>query len=233
MRENKSLVGLEQAFIDLNDVGYYEFTCSKGHLSFNAVQEQKFELLFQNGCHAILDGYCREAITSFSASLESFYAFFIEISCIKNETPKEDKENSWKIVTRQSERQLGAFLYLWLTEYKKIPKLLKQRDIEFRNTVVHQGKIPTSEEAINFGQSVLYLFEEYLPLIKTSFIEEIRKATHEHIKKVNSQIPEGSTKSGSTQPTIISLIASEESKSLEKHLIEVSNWRRKFNSSKP
>jgi hypothetical protein len=43
----------------------------------------KFEVLFDLAANAIVDGYYREAIASFAASLERFFEFFVHVACLK------------------------------------------------------------------------------------------------------------------------------------------------------
>ena len=59
------------AFVEFRDDGRYEVTCPKGHQAIVFLQQQKFELLFEIGAYAIADGYYREAVSSFAASLSA------------------------------------------------------------------------------------------------------------------------------------------------------------------
>jgi hypothetical protein len=227
MRED--IANADTGFVEVNNDGVYRFKCSKGHLSFNAVQEQVFEILFEYGCHAMLDGYYREAISSFTSALERFYEFYIKLVCIKNDIKKNHRSKVWKKVSNQSERQLGAFIFLWTTEFKETPILLKDGDIKFRNDVIHKGKIPTQEDAEKYGQSVLNLFNNYLPKIKHSYSDEISIAVREHIVEVNNKIPEGSSRSGSSQSTIISLNSEIDlDKTFNERLENVRYWHRQY-----
>ena len=63
----------------------------------------------------------------------------------------------WKLVSKQSERQLGAYLVNHAFEFGEIPPTLpKKPDLQkFRNDVVHNGVIPTEQRAIVFGDAVL------------------------------------------------------------------------------
>ena len=65
--------------VEMRDDGLYNVTCSKGHTTVNAIQEQKFEVLFDLGAMALLDGYPREAVSSIAASLERFYEFYVQV----------------------------------------------------------------------------------------------------------------------------------------------------------
>lgn len=60
------------------------FECQKGHKNFVILQEERFETLFQIGANAIIDGYYREAVNSFTTSLERFYEFSIKVFCNGN-----------------------------------------------------------------------------------------------------------------------------------------------------
>ena len=43
--------------VEMRDDGFYRITCPAGHTSLTALQEQKFEILFDIGAYALLDGY--------------------------------------------------------------------------------------------------------------------------------------------------------------------------------
>jgi len=65
-------------FDELNDENLYEFVCPKGHRSLTQLQEQKFEILFDIASLALIDGYTKEAVSSYSSSLERFIGILIE-----------------------------------------------------------------------------------------------------------------------------------------------------------
>ena len=85
---------------ELRDEGPYEVECAQGHRSFVLLQLQRFEILFHIGAYAVLDGYYREAVSSFTASLERFYEFFIRAAMIKEGVTDTEIENAWKLVDR-------------------------------------------------------------------------------------------------------------------------------------
>ena len=68
---------------DLRDDGVYDVTCSEGHRQIASVQGPRFQTLFEVAVNAILDGYYREAILSFSGSLERFLDYYVEIIALK------------------------------------------------------------------------------------------------------------------------------------------------------
>src|SRR3989337_476368 len=118
------LVQIPVQIVDIRDDGLYEITCQNGHTTITALQEQKFEVLFDIGAHAIFDGYYREAVSSFISSLERFYEFYIKVISREQNVSPEEFNQCWKMVARHSERQLGAFICLYLFENKKSPNVL-------------------------------------------------------------------------------------------------------------
>ena len=128
---------------EFRDDSRYEHTCSKGHKTTTVLQQQRFEILFEIGAHAILDGYYRESVSSFTSSLERFYEFAIRVFLDNPSCPDTLVQDCWKLVSRQSERQLGAFIVLWAAAFRTTPDLLSNKDVEFRNEVIHKGTIPT------------------------------------------------------------------------------------------
>jgi len=56
------------AVVNYNDEGRYNLECQNGHSTLVVLQNQKFEVLYEIGANAILDGYYREA----DASIPSF-----------------------------------------------------------------------------------------------------------------------------------------------------------------
>jgi hypothetical protein len=149
----------EDIFVEMTDEGIYQFTCYKGHDSFTVIQQEKFELLFDLGAMALLDGYSREAVSSLTAALENFCSFYIRVITSKFDVNAKELANTWCLVSPQSERQLGAFYFLYLINNKKAPPTIPNSAIKFRNDVIHKGYIATTNEVIKYGQILLeYIF---------------------------------------------------------------------------
>ncbi|MFQ2347572.1 hypothetical protein [Aeromonas dhakensis] len=166
-------------FIEFRDDGRYEFTCEDGHKTVTILQQQRFEILFDIGAYAILDGYYRDAVASFASSLERFYEFFILASFLEDDLDYQVFHKTWTNVSSQSERQLGAFIFIYLKSFSSPPPLLKSSN--FRNKVIHQGKIPSREEAINFGNEVLSIIRPTMELVKNKFPRGVEKSVIQHI----------------------------------------------------
>lgn len=153
---------------EYNDSGVFHSTCSRGHQSVTVLQQNRSELLFEIACNAINDGYYREAVSSFAASLERFYEYAIQVILKSGGTPPDLFKSCWKEVSNQSERQLGAFMFLWAASFSEKPGILDNNWIKFRNKVVHKGGIPSKDEAIEFGEAV---YEVMSPLRARLFKE--------------------------------------------------------------
>lgn len=102
------------AVVEPCDNGRYEVKCPKGHESVTILQQQKFEVLFDIGAYALVDGYYREAVSSFTSSLERFYEFVIRAVLFQRGISEKVFNQTWKLVERQSLKQVGGF-YIYLS----------------------------------------------------------------------------------------------------------------------
>lgn len=210
----------EYRLVEMNNNGLLSSTCSRGHTTITMLQQQKFEILFQIASMALLDGYPREAITSTAAALERFYEFFINIICIKNNSNLDDFEDLWKHVENQSERQFGAYLFIYYFDKKgSLPPIIddKKPSIsgisknktkkwkEFRNNVVHKGYIPSSNEAFSYMELVFNYINTLVDDIKENYSDEILKSVFNYQLKRTKNSDNSTPISSMSIPTIISL----------------------------
>ncbi len=173
---------------ELQDNGLYRMKCRSGHDTVTCVQEQKFEVLFELALNAIVDGYYREAVASFTSALERFYEFYIQVLCVKRGLPEVTFSDAWKKVARQSERQFGAYLFAHVLETASAPPLLTEALITFRNDVIHKGKIPSRDEALRFGQAVLEVVTPILGVLKRDEAIHVGAVVNQHIRRTMQQI---------------------------------------------
>jgi hypothetical protein len=167
---------------DIPESGLIEATCNQGHRSAIVIQQSKFEILAQMGVNAVANGSYRDAVLSLATSLERLYEFFIEAVCRKQGVSLDTFAVTWKQMSSQSERQLGAFLTAYLLETGETPKLLARTPVEFRNSVVHKGRFPTSEEATDFGAVVFDCARPILNVLRSpSYAGIVRTLTMERI----------------------------------------------------
>jgi hypothetical protein len=176
----------QQFFVELapkNDCTY-EINCPRGHRFRADILYHEFQKLFEVAINALIDGYYREAVGSFTASYERFMELFIRIVAKAHGVDEQTINSTWKSISRQSERQLGAFALLFMLEFKVRPNLLKDKPhIELRNQVVHQGYFPTREQCMAYGEAVLLFIRGAIGRLHHS-----DKYRDELIRSINDQI---------------------------------------------
>ncbi|MES2566214.1 MAG: hypothetical protein V4565_05075 [Bacteroidota bacterium] len=157
-------------FEQVNNTGLYEVTCNKGHKSYTIIDNMDFEILFEYGINAIADGYYRESVSSLTASMERYFEFAIKTILRNSNVDFAIIDKTWKNIANQSERQLGAYIALYTQAFGEEPILLNSnKDVPFRNSVIHKGYIPTKEQAIEFGNAILKMIETSLITLKSKF----------------------------------------------------------------
>lgn len=135
--------------------GKLTLRCKQGHETVVTLPIPLFELLFDFGCAALLDGYAREAIMNFASSFERFEEFTCRFLLARRNVSFEGVDGWWKWVRTSSERQMGSFVALWISEFFEPPPLLTNNLVALRNKCVHQGLIPPENEAKDYGEAVL------------------------------------------------------------------------------
>lgn len=187
-----------------NDLTFH-LECLLGHRSVLIFNAPKFELLFDMGASALLDGYGREAVSSFAAAQERFHEFGIKVFLIRRNVSKEQLLNTWKLVANQSERQLGAYYFLYLLHFNAPPPTNTKR-VEFRNNVIHKGYVPTMAEATDYAEYVYDYIVETLEAMKSSLNGEIDQVCKDEEEQMLRSVPAGVTKRSAAAPTMIWLL---------------------------
>jgi len=160
---------------ELTDDRVYHLTCNEGHETVIIFEPHVYELLFEMGLYALIDGYAREAVANFAAAIERFHEFSINVfaaKALQSISYMEDFPTAWRELSKQTERQLGAFVMMYLITFKRSPKLMPQKKIEFRNDVIHKGKFPSISETTEYAK----LTFEY---IKNKLIEMKKELSNE------------------------------------------------------
>lgn len=174
--------GAPSLFVELTDHMYAVAQCENGHKTLLVYQTQIFQFLFDSGALAFADGYYRESVASFAASLERFDEFALRVLARRRGLADNAFAELWKHLGKQSERQLGAFAAAYLLEFNSAAPLLPQKQVEFRNDVIHRGSLPTREKAAAFADAVLSCIREALAeLMGDALIE------HVHAELVGAQ----------------------------------------------
>jgi hypothetical protein len=216
---------------------YYEgaiayIECANGHKSALLLQSQKFEVLLESAANALLEGYTIEAASTFSAAYERFFEFAIKVFCESHKIEEAPFNNTFKQVSKQSERQIGAFLFLHLVTLGKEYKL-NEKIPPFRNKVIHQGYIPTPQEAIDFGELIYQEIYSITQLLKSSFPEELRKTVFSDIDARNREIPEATPRATSTGAMFFCLSMAEQKPNLQEALAAYKEAREKISGAMP
>ena len=191
--------------VEVNDENSYELTCNKGHTSYTQLQNQKFELLFDIAAMALIDGYTKECVSTIASSFERFIEFYIKVITVKKNVSVDNFAITWKLMSNQSERQLGAFYILQMSEYGETKFPLEPKWVEFRNKVTHKGYIPSASKAIEYGEYILAFIFSILKHLKEHDLDSIIKAQLIDFSKSGERIPEQQMKASANIPTIISL----------------------------
>ena len=220
--EKRGLTEDSILWVEIEDGAYYETTCLQGHRRAFTLTTHKFEVLFEFGAMALIDGYPREAVSSFAVALERFHEYMVKALLLHAGTTPEQLEAAWKQVSAQSERQLGAFAILYLREYGTPAPLLSPSMAEFRNNVIHKGYIPSRSEAVEYGDAVL---QHLATLYKALY-----RSRYSGISKLDGiKLGEAASRAGDLQnvstvgiATVFSNAASEAGTTLEKALGELS-----------
>lgn len=103
--------------------------------------------------------------------MERYFEFFIKTILRTSQSDFNQIDKIWNKISNQSERQLGAYIVLYSDKFVEVPLLLDNKEVGFRNKVIHKGKIPTELEAIDFGNKVMKIVETSLIKLKTSLPE--------------------------------------------------------------
>lgn len=138
-----------------SDDGKYQTVCSKGHKCVITVTNLKYDILFELGLNSLLDNTTRDAVMNFTSSLEKFYEFFCKCQLHSIGCTQQALTDSWKVVSKQSERQLGSYVIAFTNLTSTPPPILNpNKEVKFRNKVIHDGYIPKPEEAYKYAEAV-------------------------------------------------------------------------------
>jgi hypothetical protein len=174
----------------VSDSGLVHVTCPKGHQSAILFKERKYMLLLKSGSRALIDLHVRESVSSISVALERCYEFFIRSALHKYKLDSDVTEKTWKSMAKQSERQFGAFSILYALEAGK-SFVLPSAIPPFRNRVIHEGYIPTTDEVLNFGRAVMATIRDIERLLEKLGNEHADFVQEQSIAIQTAEIPTG------------------------------------------
>lgn len=175
---------------ELDDCGYIHVECAQGHYGVVIFNARRYEVLMQSAAQAFVDGYTNEVIAVMSAALERAYEFYIRVSCRAKSISNDALQIAWKGVASQSERQFGAFQFLYLIDHGQAFKLDKAIT-ETRNNIVHKGRIAREKEALSFAENVFRHVRVIEESIKSKFPQDADKESTQEVDVQKAHIPEG------------------------------------------
>ena len=202
---------------DYYDDGIAYITCSAGHKTAHLIQSSKFEVLLEAGAIALLEGFTFEACASFSASLERFYEFALEVMCDKHKIPLDLYTSMFKEMARQSERQLGAFLLLHAIDFGE-PFKPDVKITEFRNSVIHKGLIPNPKEAKDFAARIYVTIQLLNSRLSENHFENMLRITNRRLHEKQVNIPNEIKVSTSSGTMFFNALAGQPEESFAKAL---------------
>jgi hypothetical protein len=189
----EGIESLEPMFSDVYEVindGIYHTHCNKGHNGVVVLQNLQFELLYELAVNAIADCYYREAVASATAAMERYFEFFIKVV---NEIQGIDTQifnKNWKNVSNMSERQLGAYIFLYSMILKSEAKLLSNDQTKFRNSVIHKGEFPTREKTIEYVNDIYNLILESLVQLINLYPKQVKNTFVANMPQYNGEAEE-------------------------------------------
>lgn len=152
--------------IPRND-GCYFVKCEAGHEQTFVLQDEKFQVLFEMGVDSFINELYRETVFNIASALERFHEFCTKVFLTKDNVSEQQQTDTWRLVASQSERQYGAFCYTYLLTFYEVPPKVANKNIEFRNDVIHKGLIPEKSQVIDYSQEMLEYMNKILTLMQT------------------------------------------------------------------
>lgn len=177
------------ALNELNDKGFYKVVCPNGHVGYNYLTAKKFEIFFDIGLHALLDGYSDASVSRFAVSLERFYEFCIQVWLFTAGVQEKEFKIFWSSIALRSEAQSGAFHSLFTMEQARDKNLFLLKPLDtavttFRNRIEHTGRIPGSEEVQQYAAQLYEFMKTILKHLQVQHANSFKQATNVHLNKI-------------------------------------------------
>lgn len=198
--------GLAVFYVDtIRDDGVYIGRCPKGHNNAVATQTLRHEMLFDIALNAIVDRYHREAVTSFAASVERYYEFAIRVLAKHRRITSDVFAASWKLVPH-SERQFGAYVFLYTVSFDEVPLSLSQSMIKLRNDVIHNGVLPSLGEALAFGEASYDLIQKGIQKLRATCLNDVNNQLTENMRNTIDKFGTQFPRTTQVTPTALNVI---------------------------
>ena len=130
------------------------YKCSKGHITYTRIQNDRYELLFDSSIIAYFDDYYRESVLNASSSLESFYEYMIKAMLfILKKQNMEQIDDFYKKFKSRSECREGVFQAL-AKVYLDKDFFLTDKSKKLRNNTIHNGYFPKNKETLKYLKEI-------------------------------------------------------------------------------
>jgi hypothetical protein len=190
----------------IREDGLYTGKCPRGHDLLVATQTLRHEMLFEIALNAIVDGYRREAISSFASSVERFFEFALRVLARNRQVAPEVFDAAWKVVAVQSERQLGAYAFLYVVTFGEVPCLLNTNMVKLRNDVIHHGRLPDRDEVLKFGAAAYEVIEAGIKQLRAACLNDVNAVLGEHVAEIAAKMGTAYPRSFQVTPTALNVI---------------------------
>lgn len=157
--------------------------CPIGHITISGLMHDLFDILFTSGMLAYTNGFFSESVMSFAASLERAFELFTRLNLAKSGSSLSNIDLFWNEIKNQSERQYGSFCSAYIKTTNEAWKA-DEKQVKFRNKVIHKGYIATSSEAKKYAEYILKCLNKIMKCIKDNFSEQ-KNPLYFHIKEHN------------------------------------------------
>jgi hypothetical protein len=191
---------------EIREDGLYTGKCPRGHDLLVATQTLRHEMLFEIALNAIVDGYRREAISSFAAAVERFFEFAIGVLARNRGVSAPVFAAAWKAVAVQSERQLGAYTFLYTVSFDEVPRLLNESMVKLRNDTVHRGMVPNQKQVIDFGSAAYEVIQSGTRKLRSACLDDVNAALKDHVGEIGKKMGSVYPRSFQVTPTALNVI---------------------------
>jgi hypothetical protein len=191
---------------EIREDGLYTGKCPQGHDLLVATQTLRHEMLFEIALNAIVDRYRREAISSCAAAVERFFEFAITVLARNRGVAAHIFDAAWKAVAARSERQLGAFTFLYTVSFGEVPRLLNDRTVKLRNDVIHRGMLPDQKQVLEFGAAAYEVIQTGVRKLRAECIDDVNAALSEHVGGIAEKMGSAYPRAFQVTPTALNVI---------------------------
>lgn len=175
---------------ELRDSGVAYVSCPNGHSAAVVYERQRHEILLRSAVAALLVGYAQEATSVAFTALERAYEFAIRVLCRHRGADAQVLDDTWKAVANRSERQYGAFCFLYAAEFNEAWHNTESL-AHFRNKVIHRGYLASEKEAWKHCEQVHDLISRIDTQLETHAQHAVEEELESESDRQAASIPAG------------------------------------------